>query len=181
VKYAAALKAKDANRPLATVEVPPSVWAQTWTERPREPVMIGLRSLAEVVLSEVTGAAQTEANRVVPGGDERSAIWAGEYSAAVRRISLGRAMCQPDHADVPWWDYPDLMSAQAFSPEGAAWLFARLDAAIVGRSVLASEEDPAELAARVMGASGGAAGLSPAKRSQVARHLRAALDVLQGG
>ena len=94
-------------------------------------VTIGLRSLAEVVLSEITGAAQTEANRVVPGGDERSAIWAAEYSAAVRRISLGRAMCQPDHADVGWFNYPDLESAQAFSPEGAAWLFARLDAAIV--------------------------------------------------
>ena len=180
MKYADAQRAKDANRPLAVEEVPPSVWAQTWTERPREPVMIGLRSLAEVVLSEITGAAQTHANTFAPGLDERSAIWAAEYSAAVRRISLGRAMCQPDHADVGWFNYPDLESAQAFSPEGAAWLFARLDAAIVGRSVLASEEDPAELAARVMGASGGAAGLSPAKRCQVARHLRAALDVLQG-
>ena len=120
MKYADAARAKDANRPLATQEVPPSVWAQTWTERPREPVTVGLRSLAEVVLSEITGAAQSEANRVMPGGDERSAIWAGEYSAAVRRITLGRALCQPDCADVPWWDYPDLMSAQAFSPEGAA-------------------------------------------------------------
>ena len=143
MKYADAQRAKDANRPLAVEEVPPSVWAQTWTERPREPVMIGLRSLAEVVLSEITGAAQTEANRIAPGGDDRSAIWAAEYSAAVRRISLGRAMCQPDHADVGWFNYPDLESAQAFSPEGAAWLFARLDAAIVGCSVLASEEDPA--------------------------------------
>jgi hypothetical protein len=182
VKYAAALAAKEARRPIAVVDVPVSVWAQTWLDRPIEVVTVGLRSLSEVTLSEITGAAATHAGKFVPGGDERSAIWAAEYSAAVRYTSLGRALCQPDCADAPWWDYPDMMSAQAFTPEGAAWLFARLETAMVGASVLASEEDPAELAASVAGLAGGAvAGLSPAKRSQVARHLRAALDVLQGG
>lgn len=178
MKYGAH-KAKEARKPIATVEVPPSVWAQSWADRPLEPVTVGLRSLSEVQLSEVTGAAQSHANRIVPGGDERSQIWAGEYSAAVRFLSLGRALCQPDCADVPWWDYPDLLAPLALSPEGAAWLFARFTAAVVGSSVLAAEEDPAELAAQVMGAASGASQLSPARRSQVARHLRAAIDILQ--
>jgi hypothetical protein len=180
MKYADARKAKEARRPLVVVDVPPSVWAQTWTERPVEVVTVGLRSLAETTLSEITGAAQTYANRFVPGGDERSEIWAGEYSAAVRFFSLGRALCQPDCADVPWWDYPDLLAPTAFGPEGSAWLYARFEAAVVGASVLASEEDPAELAGPVLEAVGAAASLPAARRSQAARHLRAALDVLQG-
>lgn len=64
-------------------------------------------------------------------------------------------------------------------PEGAAWLFARLETALVASSVLASEEEPAELAAAIVEAS--TRELSPARRSQAARLLRAALDVLRGG
>ena len=117
MKFSAA-QAKDARRPLAVQEVPPRVWAQTWLERPLEVVIVGFRSLAETTLSEITGAAQTHANRIVPAG-EGSALWADEYSAAVRFLSLGRAMTQPDCADAPWWDYADLLAPQAFSPEGA--------------------------------------------------------------
>ncbi len=179
MKYHSAVAAKEARKPIATVEVPPSVWAQTWTDRPTEPVVVGFRSLSEMALSEITGAAQTIANRWVPGGNERSPIWAEQYSAAVRYTSVGRALCQPDCADVPWWDYPDAVSPIAFSPEGAAWLFARLETALVASSVLASEEEPAELAAAIVEAS--TRELSPARRSQAARLLRAALDVLRGG
>ena len=178
MKFSAA-QAKDARRPLAVQEVPPRVWAQTWLERPLEVVIVGFRSLAETTLSEITGAAQTHANRIVPAG-EGSALWADEYSAAVRFLSLGRAMTQPDCADAPWWDYADLLAPQAFSPEGAAWLYARFSAAVVAGSPLASDEDPEELAGLVLGLAGAAADMSAARRSQVARHLRAALDVLQG-
>jgi hypothetical protein len=181
VKFADAQRMKEARRPIAVEDVPPSVWAQTWAERPLEVVRVGLRSLGEVVLSEITGAAQTIAGRVVPGGDERSQIWADEYCAAVRYTSIARALCQPDCADVPWWDYPDMMAPLAFSQEGSVWLYSRLETAIVRASPLASEEDPAELAGLVMGLVGGAGRLSPAKRSQVARLLRASLDVLRSG
>jgi hypothetical protein len=178
VKYA---DARAARVPLVTIEIPPSVWAQTWAERPIEPVTVGLRSLAETTLSEVTGAAMTKANRLVPGGDEHSKIWADEYNQGITIFALGRALCRPECADVPWWDYPDLQAPIAFSPAGAAWLYARFAAAMVSASVLASEEDPGALLVALGALAGGVDRLSPARRSQASRHLRAALDILEGG
>ena len=180
MKYSDAIKAREARRPIATVEVPPRVWAQTWTDRPVEVVTIGLRSLGETMLSQIGGLATTHANRCVPGGDESSARWVEELSAAIRFYTLARALCRPECADVPWWDYPDMVAPIAFEPAGAAWLYARYSVAVVSKSVLGSEEAPEALGAELATAMGRAATLPPAKRSQVACHLRAALDVLEG-
>jgi hypothetical protein len=177
VKYA---DARAARRPIGTVEIPPRVWAQTWTERPLEAVTCGWRSLGETVLSEVTGAALTRANAQVPGGDETSALWRDEFNASVRMITIGRALTQPDCADVPWWSYPDMIAPMALSPEGAAWLFARYEVALVSASILASEEAPAELLATLVAARERFATLTPAKASQASRHLRTVLDILGG-
>lgn len=180
MKYSAA-QLKDQRRPLATQEIPPKVWAQTWAERPLELVACGFRSLGETQLGEITGAAITRANKLVPGGDERSVLWADEYNAAVQLGTLGRALCQPDCADVAWFDYPDMQPALHLSPEGRAWLYARFCVAMVSKSILSTEEAPEELATAIVGLIQRAASLTPAKRAQTARHLRAALDILQGG
>lgn len=170
-----------ARAPLVIVECPPSIWAQTWTERPLDVVRIGLRSLSETTLGEVTGAAMTRANTLAPGGDETSSLWVDAYNAAVQLSAVGRAACQPDCADVPWWEYPDLQAPQQLSPAGAAWLYARLSAAVVSSSVLASEEAPDGLLVALLARSASFDALAPARRSQVSRHLRAALDALGGG
>ena len=180
MKYSDAIKAREARRPIATVEVPPRVWAQTWASRPLEPVTLGFRTLGETMLSQIVSLATMHADRLVPGGNETSARWADEWNAAVRRYSLGRALCQAESADVPWFDYPDLTASVAFDPAGAAWLYARYSVAVVSKSVLGSEEAPEALGAELATAMGRAATLPPAKRSQVACHLRAALDVLEG-
>lgn len=177
MKYA---DARAARRPIGTVEIPPRVWAQTWTERPLESVTCGWRSLGETVLSEVTGAALTRANAQVPAGDETSALWRDEFNASVRVLTIGRALTQPDCADVPWWSYPDMIAPMALSQEGAAWLFARFEAAMVSASILASEEAPGELLSALGAARDRLASLTPAKASQAARHLRTVLDILGG-
>lgn len=180
MKYSDAIKAREARRPIATVEVPPRVWAQTWASRPLEPVTLGFRTLGETMLSQIVSLATMHADRLVPGGNETSARWADEWNAAVRRYSLGRALCQAESADVPWFDYPDLTASVAFDPAGAAWLYARYSAEVVDKSVLASDEDPADLFEELAPVLSRSVGLAPAQRSQVARHLRAVLDVLQG-
>lgn len=177
MKYADAQRAR---RPIGTVEIPARVWAQTWAERPTEPVTCGWRTLGEVVLSEITGAAQSRANRYVPAGDLDNALWRDEFNTSVRMFAVGRALTQPDCADVPWWSYPDLVAPMALTPEGAAWLYARFEAAVVAASILTTDESPGELSAALGAAVGGASELSPAKRAQVSRLLRAALDVLEG-
>lgn len=179
MKYAEARTQKEARRPIVVVAVPPSVWAQTWPDRPVEAAEIGLRSLSEAALSEVTGASMARANRCHPGGDERSKLWTDEYNRVAVAYAVARALCQPDCADVPWWDYPDMMAPIAFTAEGAAWLYARLEAAMVAASPLASEEPAADLYAALGPLLGCVAHLSPARCAQVSRHLRAALDVLQ--
>lgn len=180
MKYAAAVAAKEARRPIVVVRVPPSTWAQTWPERPTEAVDVGLRSLSEAVLSQVTGAAMARASKFHPGGDERSRLWADEYNRAVVAYAVARALCLPDCADVPWWEYQDL-AVDRLTPEGAAWLYAALTAAMVRVSPLAAEEPPSDLYARLGAKMGEVGHLPPARAGQVSRLLRAALDVLTEG
>jgi hypothetical protein len=52
-----------------------------------------------VVLSEITGAAQSRANRYVPAGDLDNALWRDEFNTSVRMFAVGRALTQPECAD----------------------------------------------------------------------------------
>lgn len=178
-KYAAARAQPAANRPIWVGGIPPSAWSQGWPERPREVVEAGMRSLSETELSEIVGLAIARANKCHPAMGEDSILWMTEYNRTVVAFAVARALCQPGSADAPWWDYADLHVIQDhITNEGAAWLYARLEAAMIAVSPLASDEDPQELYHALAKRMAGVAHLSPERRSQAARHLRAVLDLL---
>jgi len=173
MKYAEASKTW---KPIAVIKVPVSVWAQSWDERPTEETEIGFRSLSELELSEIEALARHRASASYPHGSERDALWAAEFMRHMVAHAVARALCRPESAAVLWFEYPDLVALRAFTPEGAAWLYARFEAACIAASPLVSDESPAALVVALGGLGGAVESLTPARRSQVARHLRAALD-----
>ncbi len=179
MKYNEAI-GEGARLPIDVFDVPASVWAQTWTERPTVTIRLGLRSLAEQTLSEVTGAAMVRANRCHPQGGEHDRLWADEYNRAVVAYAVGRSLCSPDSADVPWHDYPDMVALTSMTPEGAAWLYARLTAATAKASPLAAIESPISLLVGITERWHDVGALSDTRKAQLANLLRAALDIIEG-
>lgn len=175
--YAAAVAARP-RAPAGVCMVPPWVWAQTWTDRPTEPVRVGLRTLSAQDLDDARAGAESKADKAHPGS-HGSDVWTEAYNAALMLKALGRALCQPDGADAPWWDYADLIAPGAIEPtKGAVWLFGELAVATVRAAALGGERAPGELLEELAGLP--ATAWSEARRSRVARFLDAALDAATG-
>lgn len=176
-KYAATVAASRA--PLAVRNIPPTVWAQTWTDRPTEVVKLGLRTLSEEDLSAIASLATSRASRYYPGLTDADDAWVEEYNRAVRWGMAGRALCSPESTDVPFWDYPDQVAPMALEPHGAAWLCAELEVETVRRSPLPVGDDEAQgTITKIIESLGTLQAMSPAGRHLVVRHLRAALAAM---
>ena len=177
MKYTEASKAW---KPIAVIKVPVSVWAQSWDERPTEEASIGFRSLSELELSEIEALARHRASQAYPQGTERDTLWGAEFMRHMVTYAVGRAMCRPESVAVTWFEIPDLVAPKALTPEGAVWLYARFEAACVAASPLVSDESLADLLVAFAARQSALVDLSPARRSQIAPHLRTALDAIGG-
>lgn len=176
MKYAATKR--NVNLPAWVGDVPPDVWAQTWTDRPREVVRLGLRTLSETALSEVSSLAEARARKYHPHSSPTDEVWVDEYNRALVIHAVGRALCTAESADVPYWDLPDFIAPGALDPVGSAWLFALLTVETVKASVINPPEPPTELLGALNQLSPHLDALPPAKRFTITRLLQAALDAV---
>ena len=163
---------------MATRTLQPSVWAQTWTDRPTDPIEVGLRRLSETDLGEVESLANRRSQQLHPNDPE---LAARAFNRALTKYALGRALCSPECADVPFWDSPDVVAMLAFDDAGAAWLYAEFQAETVRTSLLGHEGDPLEILTRLGEQCTEIAGLPLVKRHQVTRLLAGALAILEEG
>ena len=176
--FAAAVAARP-RAPARVCQVPPWVWAQTWTDRPVAPVPVGLRTLSAQDLADARSGAESKANKAHPGS-HGSAIWVEAYNSALMIAALARALCSPECADVPLWDYADGVAPMAIEPtKGAVWLWAELEVATAGAAVLEVEAGPLELLAAVQARAEAITAMPEARRHRIARHLDAALEAMR--
>lgn len=178
--FAAAVAARP-RAPARVLSVPPWVWAQTWADRPVEPVAMGLRTLSAQDLDDARSGAASKASKAHPSATTSNPVWIEAYNSALMLSALGRALCSPDCADVPYWDFPDLIAPGAIEPtRGAVWLWSELEVATVGGAALGGEPGPLELLAAIQGAADSIPAMSADRRHRIARHLDAALDLMRG-
>jgi hypothetical protein len=94
-------KGKETARAPRVISLPPSAWAETREDRPREPVRIGIRLISE----QDTQVARSEAAKVavdlMPTGSEDDRIEA--YNCALMRFAAQYGTCSPTNTDQPYF------------------------------------------------------------------------------
>ena len=171
-------KGDGARAPMATRTVPPSVWAQTWTDRPTEPIEVGLRRLSETDLGQIESLANRRAQQLHP---EDAELASRAFNRALVKYALSRMLCSPECADVPFWDMPDLVAMIAFDDAGASWLYAEAYVETVRTSALGHEGDALNFLTQLGERCGEIGSLPLVKRHQVTRLLAGALAILDEG
>lgn len=171
---------RSASAPAWTGDVPPHVWAQTWGDRPREVVKLGMRTLGISHVEQVSSLAEARARRLHPDASPTSQTWADAYNRHLIALAVGRSLCTAESADVPFWDYPDLVAPDALDPAGARWLFEQLTIETERESALVPDASVGELVGELASEVERIDSLPPAKRNMIARLLDAALDLVRG-
>lgn len=134
----------EARKPRETLLVPPFVWAETWDERPRDKVVVGLRSISEGDKLAAIGDARKAAYDFVkePRTPADFTLWTDTYNDFVMRRIVARGVCDPN--DVSGYSEPLGMAPEEFvierlSTEGVRFFFDALE-----RFNLAHDETRAE-------------------------------------
>lgn len=117
-------------RPPGFVVVPPSAWASTWEERPREEVCIGLRFIPEADLEDARVEAYKRAERLFPAHAESAdarELFAQSFNDALLRFIIARGTCDPNDVTQLWepWSAAaeDIAVEQALTDKGAQLIF----------------------------------------------------------
>lgn len=158
-------------------DIPAHFWAQTWADRPRETMRLGLRTLGDAQIAQVSSLADARARRLHPHAADASQAWRDAYNRALVALAVGRALCTAESADVPFWDYPDLVAEAALDPQGALELFAQLNVAMEKTSAIVPPDPVGDLVARLGERMPLVEKLSPADRVVMARLIEAAIDI----
>lgn len=126
--------ATSAVRPPQRVEtLPPSAWAETWADRPREPVKVGLRLVSDKTLENAVHFAEKHADARATHDD----VWVEQYNAALRRHALGQILCSPTDASRPYFQgAPDILVGLALRPETMTFLWERFELLKIAASPL---------------------------------------------
>lgn len=93
----------EARRPREVLTVPAFIWAETWHERPREPVAVGLRNVSEGEVLTAQSEALRHANEIVPSTTTHPKIvlWTDAYNDFLMRQLIARSVCDPNDVTAP--------------------------------------------------------------------------------
>lgn len=116
--------------PPMTEVVPTSIFAQTWDDRPTEPICIGFRTIANRDISVARSKAAEWANNVhpdvTPDDGEKFSVWIEEYNDALMRhvIALGTCDANDIRESPEWWSaMPEEQVRVYLSPDGVKLLY----------------------------------------------------------
>lgn len=143
-KLAPAGQAKPAAMPAPkTVQLRPEQFASTWTNRPAEPVTIGLRITSERDREGASIEAQRSMSDRKLDDAEQARVLVDTYA----RIIVARGICDPNNvlAPHPLVPLPDDQIARAFPPNTIRSLFDELDVLNVSQSPGYSEASDEEI------------------------------------
>lgn len=99
------VKQLTAQRAPHSFRMPPGGWASSWSERPREPITIGLRRPSVEQRQQANKDALARADRLVPEARRvmHDPFWRQAYEVALISYLLGYAFCDPEDQTRPYW------------------------------------------------------------------------------
>jgi hypothetical protein len=164
------------------VELPGTAFADTWGNRPKlgKTVKVGLRLTSSADLQYFRTEASKRAARAFPDDEERRIE---AFHDAFCREALGRALCQPDDASLPFWDVQADAVFVALTPAGVRTLCEEYEVLKAATDPLGEEVDDARLhALGELIAAGDAWSAMPFEQARkVRRLLGRALTMIEGG
>lgn len=174
------LIASTGRKPDIVVDFPTNGWADEYEERARDVVVMGLRRLPQREIDTARAEAARHAWQMHPVRDDEDARIEC-YNDALIRWAIGRALCRPDDAHLPWFEggQEDVV-AEAFNVHGLRYIWHHLEFLSAQHSPSvreATDEDVQRLAKRV--ADGGISSLGRKSQGLVRRYIGAALDELE--
>lgn len=126
--HAAATAGPRRQPPLRTVPLEPSAWAETYAERPKTRVSIGLRLISEADEQAARGDAGQHAWRYVPGemNDEVHEERVQAFNDALMRVAVARGTCRSDDVTTPFFVLAEDQIADALRGETITMLWDEL-------------------------------------------------------
>ena len=136
--FAGMLK-KGARAPSRIVSLPPNAWADSRSDKPREPVEIGIRLMSEEDVQVARSQAAKTALELVPVGTEEDRVSA--FNDALMRNAAERATCSPKNAESPFFVMGELEIRERITPEGVRRLWQEIEALHLASNPSLSEID----------------------------------------
>jgi len=182
MKYADATAAQARKPPLVVRGVKASAWADTWDGKADAPVDVGVRRVSEAELAQAREDGRATANRLHPGLDERSKIWADSCNQGVMHAVLGAALCQPEDATTPLFEMQGFVISSKLSTAGTLRLWDAVEELGITDSPLVQELDAegAEALAKNILDDGWWNGMSAADLRRAGRLLQRVVEIGSG-
>ena len=173
--------AKETKKPDRIVVLPPELFAYNWHGRPKTEVAIGLRVISErdVQIGRAGASKYMVAMYGTPEGKIRDPEQAfGCWNDTWLAYAIGRAACDPNDADKPYFTFGEEEASKALSSEGLRRLWDEygLIARGTGERAMIGDEELLPLARSL--ANVGA--LDEDKQREVRKHLAWVLEILDG-
>ncbi len=175
------------SRPPGDVVVPPEAWASTWTDRPVEPVCVGLRFVAEGDLQDARVEAFRRASRLYPDHEKTARgaeLWEQTFKDGLVRWVVARGTCDANDVNSPWegWQAaPEDMALEVLSDLGAQLIFDAWERMRVAADIglVAASDEELLLLPDLVRRLPSLERLSPARALRVRRFLRFAMEELE--
>ena len=137
--------ARQARKAPLVLTLQPAAFADTWSDKPNEPVMVGLRLLSEEDMLAAQSEASKMADRRHPGMTQYDDVWIDAYNASLMHWAIAAGTCHPDNIHEPYWDMAFDTVPRVLSREGTSTLFDALERLKVGESPLVPEIEVGEV------------------------------------
>lgn len=144
----------ETRKPPSFALVAPAAFADTWSDKPREPVAIGLRLIADSDLHAARAQAAARANTAHPDVDLQESdlfnaqLWADSYHCALMAWIVARGMCDPNDVSLPWKPFeaaPEDMARDCLSANGVGFIFDAWERMRIASDPTQREADAGEL------------------------------------
>ena len=173
----------EARKPRATILVPESAWADTWENRPREQVLIGLRTMSDAEKTDATGDARRHAEKIgdVPSDAIAATLWLDAYNDFMMRRTIARSTCDPNDIHAGAYEFggaPEELVADRLSTSGVKFLFDAIERFELSQDLSRNEATDEEIAA-LAGRVADLVRIHPARQSRVRRLLHFCITELE--
>jgi hypothetical protein len=139
--------------PPGNVVVPPSAFADTWEDRPKDDVCMGLRLIPDVDLEDARIEAFKRAENLFPnyrGNEEQTQLFVASFQDTLLRWVIARGTCDPNDVTKAWSGWAaapeDIAVEQALTDHGAQRIFDEWERMRITANVVIPEASDADLA-----------------------------------
>ena len=170
-----ALRKASGFEPTRVVELLPTSWAETWAERPKDTIRVGVRTIPDAAKDRCRDEAAREALAASGGAGEESAIFVETYNAALMRAAVAVSLCHPDDVSRDAWDVQASVIRHGMTSATVARLYDEVEMHEITTSPTAHLASDEAILAAFEAIRAGALGALPAGSARSVRRLLGAV------